>query len=396
MLFPKYGKVLGMVLGSLIANLPLPVQCHTRILQQAIQAFDKKEFAQAQQLIDQAIQDGQARASTWYYRGTIYEQLLRDNIASDTASWYLEQALQAYQETLKLARNPSQYHSFSQVNIHGLWTYYLGRGVKYYKGEAFDRAIVHFAVCKQIKPKDSQALLYTAIAAHQDEDYVLALQQYEEYLQQGKHHPAVYLALAHITTHHLQDLEKAGYMLKQGIQQYPWNNHLLQAQRQLLVRLNELAIQEEQLQEQLLTTSSNPVLHYQLGYWYEQENRLEEACRHYIKASKLAPHQIEVISQLGIIHYNQAAQIINSTAEMPQEIFQDQAEALAIKWNFHLQQALAYFEQAYKMKRHDVSLLKQLYHLYTYLAMPTKARKIVRHIRRLKGQNAILDLETTT
>ena len=128
MAWHRYCKILSLVLGGVLAKAPLWAQ--PPIVKQAIAAFDKEDLGQAQTLIDQATQDEKAKTkeSTWYYRGAIYEQLMRKNIASDTASYYLEQALQAYQQALSLAPASSQYHSFAQVNFHGLWAYYLDRG----------------------------------------------------------------------------------------------------------------------------------------------------------------------------------------------------------------------------------------------------------------------------
>lgn len=389
----KYGQVLGVVLGGVLANAPLQAQSH--IIKQALTAFDKEEFAQAQALIDQATQDEKAQTlgSTWYYRGAIYEQCLRNNIASDTAAQYLEEALRAYHQVLALTPKSSQYHSFAQANIHGLWAYYLGRGVRYYKAEAFDRAIEHFEVCKQIKPDDPYALLYIAIAAHQDENYALARQHYEQYLQVGEANPAVYRGLANIIAHHCQDLDKARTILDQAIQQYPWDDNLLEEEVQLLRMLHQLAASEKQLQEQLATAPSHPVLYYQLGYLYEQWNKPAEALVHYQKAAELAPQQLEPICQLGVIHYNQASQVMDSTADMSEEAFQEQGKELQEKWNFHWEQALAYFERARKLRRHDLFILKRLHTLYTCLNMPAKAKRVARAMRRIKGGHLRLEAD---
>lgn len=393
MLLHRYRTVLCLALGGVLVGAPLRAQ--PRIVKQAVAAFDKAEWAQAQELIDQATQDEKAKAqgSTWYYRGAIYEQLMRDNIASDTASHYLEEALQAYHQALALTPQSSQYHSFAQININGLWAYYLDRGRRYYKAEAFDKAIEHFEVCKQIKPNDPYALLYTAIAAHQDENYDLALQHYEQYLQLGEVNPAVYRGLASITTHHLKEPGKASKILDQAIQQYPWYNNLLEEQTQLLLRLNQLEAREKHLQEQIATGPSDPVPHYQLGYLYEQWDKPQEALVHYQQAAELAPHQLEPVCQQGIVHYNQAAQVINSTADMPDEAFQQVGEELIEKANQHLQQALSYLEQARKMKRRDPFILRRLHTLYTRLNMPAKAEKIARAMKWIKGGNLLLEAD---
>ena len=363
-----------------------------RLIKQALACFDQGQFSEAQALIDQASQDKtlQLQASTWYYKGVVYEQLMRKNIALDIAGQYLEEALKAYQKTLTLTPEANQYHSFAQLNKQELWAYYLNRGVRYYKAEAFDRAIEAFAICKRIQPDDAHALLYTAIAAHQEEQYDLALAQYKAYLQLEKGKPAVYCGLASITANQLHKPEQAKSILDQALQAYPWDVGLLEAQHQLLLALKELGARKQQLKEQVTASPLNPLPHFQLGYFYEQANQLEVAATYYQQAVNLALQELAPICRLGIVYYNQAANIINEAVAMPDHDFQQTGEELTNQAEQYFRKALHSFKQARKLDRGNLFILKQLHVIYTRLHMPEKAQIIGDILKRKKGGFTVL------
>jgi tetratricopeptide (TPR) repeat protein len=350
-------------------------------IKQALLLFDQENYTEAQAIIDQASQDAQLQhqASTWYYRGVIYEQLMRKNIALDVAPEYLEEAFQSYQKTLTLTPDANQYHSFAEINIKGLWAYYLNRGSRYYKAEVFDQAIEQFEISKRLDPQDPYTRLYTAITAHQAEQFDLALEQYHSYLQLAKGNPAVYRGLANLTAYHLQDLAQANQILEQAIQQYPWEVCLLEEQNTLLLK-----------QDQLAKTPKDPLGYFQLGHLYEQTDKPSEAAIYYQKAAALAPIKLEPICRLGIVNYNQAASIINNAAEMPEEEFQEIGEELKAKADQYLREALYSFKQARKLKRSDLFIIKQLHIIYTRLNMPDKVKVIEATMKRMKGGPALL------
>jgi tetratricopeptide (TPR) repeat protein len=391
MLFCRY-YLKGLFLALLGLLCSQSVLAQPQLIKQALVLFDQENYTEAQALIDQASQDTQLQqqASTWYYKGVIYEQLMRKNIALDVAPQYLEEALQAYQKILTLTPEANQYHSFAPINIKGLWAYYLNRGSRYYKSEAFDQAIEQFEICKQLDPSDPYAWLYTAIAAHQAEQYDLALQQYKTYLKLEKGSPAVYRGLANLTAYHLQDLAQANQILEQAIQQYPWEVCLLEEQNTLLLKQGQIEIKEQQLKEQLAKTPTDALLHFQLGYLYEQVGKLSESGTYYQQAVSLAPQKLEPICRLGMIYYNQAADVVNQATEMPEEAFQQRGEELKVQANQYLQKALNSFKQARKLKRSNLFIVKQLHIIYTRLHMSDKVRVIEDVMNRMKGGAELL------
>ena len=364
-----------------------PLRAKSYLVKQAMVAFEKEELSEAKKYIDTAIEEAttQAQGSVWYYRGVIYEKLLRNQVAKKEASQLFEETLNAYLKAITLTPKASQYHSFAQINLNRLWMYYLDRGGRYYRQKAFESAIQQFEYCKQIIPSNPCAYLYTAIAAHQEEKYDLALHNYTYYLTSGVEVPAaVYRGVVHLTAHVLKDAKKAIEILEQALFQHPFDNDLLHEQIQIYTSLNQVEAQIELMQKQVVTSSNEAAMRYQLGYWYEQHKQWEKALEQYQKATELIPNRIEPVRQQGIVYYNQAARLTCEIMATSEEHFEQVGVKQLKKLKDNLSQALTYFAQAIKLSPRDAFILKHLRIIYRYLHRPNLVKKIERRLYKYK------------
>jgi tetratricopeptide (TPR) repeat protein len=365
----------------------VPLWANPSLVNQAMVAFGREEFSEARAYIDRALEDtpNQDRGGSWYYRGVIYEKLLRDQIATEEATQFFEETLTAYCKVLVLTPVASQWHSFAQINLNGLWAYYLDRGRRYYKQEAFESAIQQFKCCQQIMPSNPYAYLYTAIAAHQGEEHDLALHNYTYYLESGVVAPVVvYHGLVHLTAYSLKDPTKALGILEAALLQYPFDNDLLYEQIQLYTVLGQFEVKQKLVKKQVTLTPCEAAPHYQLGYLYEQQGQWQQALKQYQKAAELAPNRVEPVLQQGIVHYNQAAQSDQEITEMAEEKFQQGGTKRIEKLENCLEQAKFCFEQANKLSPQDPFILKHLQRIYRHLREPVQLKKIERRLRKYK------------
>ncbi|MCG8341136.1 MAG: hypothetical protein MI674_07760 [Cytophagales bacterium] len=366
--------------------LTIPLQAKKRITKSAIVALEKGELPTAQHFIEQAVGNEKTKlqGKTWYYRGIVYEELSKQDVSLDSIIYFLDEALASYNKALSLTKEKSQYHSFSIMKLDALWASYLNRGVRYYRREAYDRAIESFAICKKIKPTDSSAYLYTAIAAHQDENYALAIENYEQYLALGYTSPEVYYGLASIIEKHLQEQEKALSILNEGLQQYPLNNELNHASIQLLQTLNKVEEKERQLKDKIAEEPSHITPYYQLAYLYETLGKQEEATAYYTQALAIDANLFEPNFQLAVIYYNQAAQVISRIDSMAMDAFQEQGEQLTEVANSYLYKALPLFEKANASQPHELLILESLRSIYVRLNMTEKIKEVEKTISKLE------------
>ena len=368
-----------LLLASCLLALPSAVK-------QAVRAYEQQEWPQAQALIDEATAASAPTAelpSAWYYRGVIYERRLRNGIATEEATALLAQALAAYRQVLALAPAASQYHSFAQINLNGLWEYYLDRGVRYYRQEAFERAMAQFDVCRGIKPQDPSAYLYAGTAAHQQEQCELALHYYEQYLKLGGNSPAAYRAVADLTATFLKKPLQALATLEKALLQHPFSNDLLYAQLQLYVSLGRAEEKERLLTEQMAAAPSAAAYPYQLGYLYERQAQPDRALACYRQAAALAPNEAAPVRQQGAVLYDEAVRLLNEVAAMPEEAFQEVGKERMEQFRAQLRLALPCLERARKLQPRDVWVLQRLQTIYRRLDMPRKRQRTEQRLRKI-------------
>jgi tetratricopeptide (TPR) repeat protein len=380
--------ILGCFLSTSALALPAGIKA-------AVQAFDQGELEKAQTMIDEVVSDVkyQKQANSWYYRGVIYDQLMRIHITSDAAATYRDEAIQFYQKTLMLSNQDSQYHSFAQINLQALWTYYINRGVQYYKMEAFEEALEQLSIARQIDPQAPLTILYTAIIDQQAEQYEEACRGYEQYQALGYQDVAVYRALANLAIHHLKDSSQAQTILQAALQKYPWDVSLLEEYDELLATHHQLEEKQSQLQSQLLATPRQPIHYYQLGYLYDKTNQYEQALECYQQALALAPRQLEIIVQLAILHYNQGARALSNIIELPEEAFQQTGQTGIEQAHHCLQQSVIYWEKARRLSPKNLYILQQLRTLYKRLNNEKKTKAITQQMKRMKGGSQLIEAE---
>lgn len=365
---------------------PTVLGARPRSITQAITALEQGDAPQAQALIDQATQEPslQNLPCTWYYRGVIYEKLLREQITTEQAANCLKHTLAAYRKVLALTSRYTQYHSFAKANLYGLWAYYLDWGRRSYRREAFEDAITQLAIARDIRPQDPRAYLYIGVAAHQNADYDLAWSNYEQYLALGAKDPAVYRGMACIafTQHH--NPVQARAILAQALTQYPWDHGLLQEQVEQHKALGSMADWMSALQQQIVEAPRKAIYPYYLGYVCEQQGEYLKALEYYQKASKLAPREAALWQQQGLMHYQQAAESAQRINEMPPEAFQQVGRVHLSVYKEHLNQAKRCLKKASALQPYSLLLLECLRHVYDRLQMPASAKAVQQRMRRLR------------
>lgn len=281
------------------------------------------DITQAQVAIDEAIKDSKLmkHPATWYYRGVIYSKLLKEHISSEEAAALLDETLAAYTKTTQLCLPYTQFHSFARSNIASLWSYYLDRGIRYYKQENFDKAVDQFAICKRIIPQDPTPELYTAIVYQRNKKPEAALHYYEAYLQSVGPQVAIFRAMANIQYHQLKKVSKAISLLDTAIAQFPFNNELLEEKFLIYKDAKQIEQYETALLEAIASSKAWNVV-YEYAYLLENQGITEKAVAYYEHILKNIPDQYNTLRQVGLLFYNEA---IKAYALSPKQTKQNEA-----------------------------------------------------------------------
>lgn len=370
-----------------------PAICLSNNIQTALEAFQSGDLEKAQQVIDATVpKDSDANsAQGWYYRGVIYEQLMRKNITSDLSPHYLEEALTAYRKTLLCSKTQPQYYRFAEINLEKLWKYYINRSVQYYKMEYFEEALKQLEIVKRINPAADLIILYTAIINHQIEDYTQALDGYIQYLTCHSQDASLYRILAALTISHQGDIDKAQELFQVALKKYPWDYNLLEDYYELLADNQLLHKQQHYLDSQLITNANNAIYYYQLAHLHYKLDHYGEAIEYAKKALYLAPSQPEVILQIATIYYNFAAKVLHNTLALSEEEFQQQNKQEIQKCNTTIQEAIIYLKRARKANPKNLYILQQLRMLYKWSANDSRAHIIEQQMHKIKGGTKLIE-----
>ncbi|MDD9139916.1 MAG: hypothetical protein NQ127_03225 [Candidatus Cardinium sp.] len=284
----------------------------------AIEPIDKPalpppltQLEQACLHIEEAIQDSTLvkHPATWYYKGRIYEQMLKHTLTAasvTSASFLLDEALMAYEKVKQLSQPASQFYSFASANIAALWQLYLERGIRYAKQHAYEQAIEHFTVCRRILPEETTPLFYMAIVQQSNAQPEAALHIYTTYGQCQQPQPAIVRAMADIYGNQIKDFDKAIALLDHGLTQFPFEDMLLEEQYNLYKANNQLPLYESLLCQAMLAQPNQWDKQYAYAYFLQNQERIEESSYFYQQILKAFPRQYAGWRQMGILWYNEA------------------------------------------------------------------------------------------
>ncbi|UWW96658.1 MAG: tetratricopeptide repeat protein [Candidatus Cardinium sp.] len=269
---------------------------------------------EARLAIDEAIKDNKLvnHPATWYYRGAIYDRLLRDDIASENASALLHEALTAYAQAKQLSLSKSkQFHSFALGNLAALWRYFLNRGMGYYRQEAFDQAIDQFAICRRILPEEPTPLLHMAIVYHSTDQSEAALRCYKDYVAIQGPQFAVARAMAAIHYHKLKNFDKAIAILNEALLQFPFNNELLEEKCLVYEASGRIDDYVASLTAGIQRKEMDAC--YAYAYLLERQGHIEAAIGYYQQILKTHPDQYDALRQMAFLFYNEAIKLYAHT-----------------------------------------------------------------------------------
>jgi tetratricopeptide (TPR) repeat protein len=145
---------------------------------------------------------------------------------------------------------------------------------------------------------------------------------------------------------------------------------------------------KSKLEEALKMDSTNANIYSILGNMYDQEaadaKRLPKdrdaskakAIASYKKAIKFDPGNLESNFNMGVYHFNKAADILKKVNDMDMNTYQKKGKAMEGDADKEFNNALPYFEACYKKDPNDAGVRKSLKNTYMRLKRQADADKI--------------------
>lgn len=342
--------------------------------------LDKGEVAEAQQIIDAAIEHEKTKdkVKTWYYRGLIYESIYNseDQAIKGLSDNSFAEAATAFLKVKELDGETGTYYVFSDQRIVALYSSAFNAAAEAYQSGDYEGAIGYFDMVKLVFPNDTAAWQYSGYAAQQLDDNELALKNFN-YLADNNmadvnvHRNIIYMyrAVVNDTTAALEAAERARV-------QYPEDHDLKQDEITLLIMTKQIEEAKEKLNAAIEKDPDNYILYYEMGYIYDATEQYDEAIAWYERCLEKNPEYFEALYNLGVNKYNQGAEILKVAQEMDLETYKKEGKAVEAKANDVFILAVPYFERAHEVKPDDVSTLQTLQTLYALMKEYDKVEEV--------------------
>lgn len=349
------------------------------------------ELDKAKEEIDQASvhEKTKDKAKTWYFKGMIYENILNTknpkfaNLVSDAG----KQTYEAYAKAMSLSQKGDEFYDNSQQRINGLWGSFLNEGVKKYEAKDFQGSISSYELAQQIKPADTTAFIYALYSAEAMKDFPKCETLTRKLFQMGRKNAGMYLSLARQAR--MADKKEASLsVVQEARKEFPGDKNLALEELDLYFALGRGSEAKSKLEDAIRMDSTRADLYSILGNLYDQEAAdakreakdrdasKAKALAAYKKAIKLEPLNMESNFNMGVYHFNKAAELTKKLNDMDITTYQKKGKAVEAEAKKEFGNALPYFEACYKKDPNDASARKSLKSTYMRLDRSADAEKI--------------------
>lgn len=349
------------------------------------------ELDKAKDEIDRAAAHEKTRdkAKTWYFRGMIYENILntKDAKFAGLTTDAAKQTYESYAKAMSLSQKGDEFHDNSQQRINGLWGSFLNDGVKKYDAKDFAGSIASYELAQQIKPSDTTAFVYALYSSEAMKDFTKCESLTRKLFQMGKKNSGMYLSLSR-QARMAEKKDAALGIVQEARKEYPSDKNLAMEELDLYFALGRGSEAKSKLEDAIRMDSSRSDLYSILGNMYDQEaadaKRVQKdrdaskakAIEAYKKAIRLEPLNMESNFNLGVYHFNKAADFLKKVNDMDMNTYQKKGKAMEADAKKEFANALPYFEACYKKDPTDAGSRKSLKSTYMRLDRQADAEKI--------------------
>lgn len=317
----------------------------------------------AKESIDKAAANDKTAAlpQTLALKAAIYGSL-----ANDTTQASRDNLVKTAQEALKKAQDADSKGENKKLlddTKMSLANYQLNKGVKDYQAQKYDLAYTAFDTYRQYFPEDTNAILYTGLAAANAKNNDAAISNYKKLVTTKYSKSAsVYNDL---TTLYLnkKDTASAVKVMDEATQKFPKNSELAKREIELNLQAGKKEEVTKKIESAIANDPKNKALYYYAGLTYSSAKDYDKAAAYYKKALDIDPNYFEANLNLGYVIMSPAIDIYNSANKLPASKQKEYTAAIA-KSNALFDKAKPYIVKATEVNPTSVEALSNLKTLY--------------------------------
>lgn len=282
-------------------------------------------------------------------------------------------AYDSYEKALELDSS-IRIHALVETQYYLLVNDFQKLGKRHYQKREYDLAMNAFehALLLSKSPlisveMDTGLIYNTAISAYESKNWDKAI-LYLTGMDEDAYAPEISILLqkAYLAVNNPLAGET---VLKDGVYKYDYD-------RRIVLRLVDLYMEADRWDEAIALMDSS-IIHkpdnfyfpWTRGLLFQNREMYEQAIADLMRASKLAPDEVDIYYNLGVCYYNMGVELNESALRIRNNTLYRSVRAKA-KTNFT--EALKWFEEAHQVSPGHQATINKLYQLYSWLEMTEK------------------------
>ncbi|MBN1180911.1 MAG: tetratricopeptide repeat protein [Bacteroidales bacterium] len=329
-------------------------------------------------------------AKTWFVMGKVYQAIATSTDAAVQALTDdpLTKSVESYKKSLELD-DKSRMVNFFKLQAPGMQNICINKGVEGFNEKDYAKALKYFELSLEVgkfpglaEIIDTSLMFNAGIAAYNAEVYEKAIEHFRE---ASKYHyadgnPIVLIKNAYME---LGDTISAIEALKTGMTDFPENNFIV-------IELVNYYLGSGKAQEALEYIGiakekdpGNASLYFAEGNLFEKTGDKDKAFASYTKATEIDPTYKDAYYNLGVMFYNSAVELNDEAMKITNN---DEYAKAKTKIDEEFNKAVPYLEKALELEPDNITTMKTLGSLYTWLNMEEKAAEMKARQEKLTGQ----------
>ncbi len=314
---------------------------------------------------------------TYALKAAIYGSL-----ANDTTQQSRDNLIATSQEAFKKAEaadTKGENKSLIDESKKNIANYQLQTGVKQYQSGKYDLAYSSFDNYRQYFPEDTNAILYTGLAAANAKNNDAAISNYKK-LVTTKYSKSlgVYSDLASLYLMK-KDTASAIKIMDEATKKYPKNAELAKREIELNIQSGNKKEVIQKIETAIANDPKNKALYYYAGLTYSSAKDYTKAAEYYQKALDIDPNYFEANLNLGFVIMSPAIDMFNAANKLPASKQKEYTAAIA-KSNALFAKAEPYILKATEVNPTSLEALSNLKTVYIGRKEDAKAAAVQKKI----------------
>lgn len=264
---------------------------------------------------------------TYALKAAIYGSLANDT-TQQSRDGLVTVAQEAYKKALDVDTKGENKKLLDDTKL-SLANYQLQKGVKEYQSTKYDLAYTSFNNYREFFPEDTNAILYTGLAAANAKNNDAAISNYKKLLT-TKYSKTLGI-YSDLTSLYLmkKDTASAIKIMDEATKKFPKSAELAKREIELNIQAGNKKEVIQKIESAIANDPKNKALYYYAGLTYSSAKDYAKAGEYYQKALEIDPNYFEANLNYGFVIMSPAIDMFNTANKLPANKQKEYTAAIA-------------------------------------------------------------------